>query len=172
MGAKSNIIDSKKNNALHYLTLVMGSWKKDIPENQRNVIIANALNHCSYKDHLKVVGYLITNRRVFLILKDRKESIDEILFILYEQVLLGIYEYEKVVKKYSSRELPTPKGHDHLFEIYPFYNYYIRRLITGGKIRLPYYDPHLARLEAQIHNYDFCSAIDYSGAKGPVVVHL
>ena len=102
--------------------------------------------------------------------KDKKEHIDELLEHFYKQVALGIHEYEKMRHKYTSKEAPLLKKYDQLFKKYPFYNEYIKKLITGQKIKLPYYDPHVTKLEDQIRDYNFCSAIDYSGAKGPVVV--
>jgi len=170
MPTKASMKDAKKEHTTHDLILVMGPWKKDIPENQRNIIIATALNDCSYKGYLKVTGYLITNRRVFLILSDTKEVIDQLLELFYKKVALGIHEYEKMISKYTSKEASLLEEHDALFKKYPFYNWYIKKLITGQKIALPYYDPHVAKLEDQIRDYNFCSAIDYSGAKSPVIV--
>jgi hypothetical protein len=58
----------------------------------------------------------------------------------------------------------------HLFTQYPFTNLYIREIIMGRKVTLPYYDPDLVRLEDYLHNDTFCSALDYAGGKSPVRV--
>ena len=53
---------------------------------------------------------------------------------------------------------------------YPFLNDYIRALITGKEVHIGYYDPYLERLKQYIHNHNYCSALDYSGGKSPVIV--
>lgn len=166
---------TKTKKKLHSQLLVMTAWRKDIPEEQKNIIIANALNYCTYYEGLEIIGYLITKRRVFLIAYSEHTPFNEILRIFFYQVAVGIIEYKTMLQMYDgSKKLLQPDGYSKLFKKFPFYNIFIKKIITGQEkeIDIKYYDPHLARLEDQIHNYNYSSAIDYSGAKSPVVVHI
>jgi len=151
--------------------LVMESWCKEIEEEQRNIIISEALNYCSYYENLEVLGYLITKRRLFLIARSRRVLFDKILTVFYNQVAKGIAAYKKINGGYK-HELVLVNDTHKLFRKYPFYNKYIQKIIIGQQINLPYYDPHLVRLKDQIHNYNYCSALDYAGGKSPVIVHI
>lgn len=153
------------------LLLVMKSWVKNIPENDRNIIISQALNHCVKHKKVKIIGYLITKRRLFLIIIIKNHSLQQVLDGFYEQVALGIIQYEKMRAKYRKEAYLINENYQELFERFPFFNPNIKAIITGQVIKLKYYDPHIARLEDQIKNYNFCSKIDYSGAIGPVIVN-
>ncbi len=156
----------------HSQLLVMNSWRKDIPQEQRNIIIAEALNSCTVDKHFNVTGYLITNRRVFLIGLSETTSFQKILNYFYKKVALGILNYKHTMQHYHEAPHMKHEHSDKLFSEYPFYNIYIRRLITGKTVELPYYDPHLARLETYINGYNYCSALDYEGGKSPVIVTI
>jgi hypothetical protein len=58
----------------------------------------------------------------------------------------------------------------HLFCRQYLVNDYMTMLLTGRTVDLPYYNPHLTILKDKIRKSDFCSAIDYSGGEGPVVI--
>ena len=160
----------------HSQLLVMNSWRHDVPQEQRNIIIAEALNSCTVDKNFNVLGYLITNRRVFLIGSSVTTPFQEILQYFYYRVAVGIISYKRRMHHYKEErheedeEFIKPEDHHNLFMKYPFYNVYIRRLITGKEVNLPYHDPHLERLKDYIHGYNYCSALDYSGAKSPVIV--
>jgi hypothetical protein len=159
----------------HSQLLVMNSWRHDIPQEQRNVIIAEALNSCTVEKNFNVLGYLITNRRVFLIGSSVTTPFQEILHYFYFRVAAGIISYKRRMhhyyeERFENEDAIEPKDYVHLFTKYPFYNVYIRRLITGKEVNLPYHDPHLERLKDYIHRHNYCSALDYSGAKSPVIV--
>ena len=154
----------------HSQLLVMHTWRYEIPQEKRNIIIANALNHCTNDKRFYVVGYLITNRRVFLIGSSETTSFKEVLDYFYYHVDIGILEYKKEIDKYENHGFSNPKPLKKLFTKYPFYNEHIKSLITGKKVTSIYYDPQLARLKNLIHNSNYCSALDYAGGKSPVIV--
>ncbi len=153
-------------NDSHHLVLVIKSWEKEIPTDWRNIIIAKALNYCIYNESLVIKGYLLTKKRLCLIVISESHSIRHILNVFAKEVVKGIYNYENNFGKY----LEESRTFNELFIQYPLYNPYIIKLITGKKIILPYNNPHVTRLEKRIHDYNYCSAIDYSGAIGPVIV--
>jgi len=154
----------------HSRLLVMNSWRLDIPEEHRNIIIANALNNCVLYKSLNLVGYLITSRRLFIIGASENTPFQEILYYFYRCVETGIAEYKKMINDYDDAYHLEHHVHHKLFTPYPFLNDYIRALITGKEVHIGYYDPYLERLKHYIHNHNYCSALDYSGAKGPVIV--
>ncbi|WP_420571489.1 hypothetical protein [Kordia sp.] len=154
----------------HSRLLVMNSWRHDIPQEYRNIIIANALNHCTIHKQLNLIGYLITSRRLFIIGASETTAFQEILYNFYYQVETGIAEYKKRVNEYDDVYHKVHYAQHKLFTPYPFYNDYIRNLIIGKDVELDYYDPYLARLKAYIHNHNYCSALDYAGGKSPVIV--
>ncbi|MFK7748140.1 MAG: hypothetical protein AB8B65_07110 [Kordia sp.] len=155
----------------HYQLLVMHSWRYEIPQEQRNIIIAEALNKCTVDKDFKVYGYLITNRRVFLIGHSKTTPFQKVLQYFYKKVALGIMRYKNRNETYKEKHLLESKVHHNLFTEYPFYNKSIKQSITGHKVEFPYYDPHLKRLQEYIHHHNYCSALDYSGGKSPVIVH-
>jgi hypothetical protein len=163
--------------SIHAITLTIGAWKELFPGDQNNIIIADALNYCTCNDGLTIAGYLITNRRVFLVLEISSAYIESMLVLFYERVRKEIKKKQNVIKGQSWRyesegQTKTDELFVNLFKQYPLVNDHLIRLITGRSVNLLYYSPHLARLKDRIHNYNFCSALDYSGAKGPVIVKL
>ena len=152
------------------IMIIMGAWRKELPVEQGNVIIAEALNYCVHHKDIKIKGYLITRRRLFLIAKKEKHSWDHILKVFSDQVTWGIYAYEKLKRGCGNDEEPDWVLPKKPFKSCPFNNPYIAKLLTGKQIHLAYYNPHIVRLEDQINNYNFCSIIDYKGGKSPVIV--
>lgn len=154
----------------HSQLLVMNSWRHEIPQERRNIIIAEALNSCTIHKDFKLLGYLITNRRLFLIGASEVTPFQEVLQYFYHQVSLGIINYKKMMNHYHDEAYLLSENTHQLFTKYPFYNSYIKNLITGKEVNLQYNDPHLSRLKDYIHNYNYSSAIDYAGGKSPVIV--
>ena len=152
--------------------LVMTSWRHDIPHEVRNIMIAESLNDCTVHKDFNVLGYLITERRIFLIGSSLTTPFQEILEYFYRQVAKRIFQFEKVTHQNDDYD---DYEHDYidyleLFDTYPFYNEYVRQLITGKKIVTSYYDPYVEKLKAYIHDHNYCSALDYAGGKSPVIV--
>ena len=84
----------------HSQLLVLNDWRYEIPTEQRNIILANALNQCANDKKFTIVGYLITNRRVFLIGASETTSFQEILQYFYTKVGIGISAYKKTNNTY------------------------------------------------------------------------
>jgi hypothetical protein len=153
----------------HSFVLGIKSWKKELPNTWRELIIAEVLNYCVCHEGLIIKGYLLAQKRIYLIAINESQSMENVLTILSKQVAKGIYEYES--RRDNNYEAPLiSKIFDDLFIKHPLYNQYIIKLITGKKIISPYYNRYVVWLENKIRNYNYFSAIDYSGAKGPVLV--
>ena len=96
----------------------------------------------------------------------------EVLEEFSNHVASKIRSYQEMINLYNANEDMVMELSRKLFKTYPFFNPYIKKLITGEPISLGYYNPHLARLEANIEHYNFCSAKDYKGIEGPVVIEI
>ena len=169
-------IDSEKHHAAKEqvipLELLICSWKNEFSLHECKVMIAEALNYCVYRHRMKIAGYLVTKRRLCLVLKIEEQHLEEMLQHFYRELRKEIRqrlqlreEIRKDLETLLAEGKPTS-----LFIQYPLQNYMLIRLITGRSVYLPYYSPYLARLTDKINMENFCSAVDYSGAKGPVVV--
>ncbi len=152
---------------------VMNSWSNPIPQVTRNIIVADALNHCIESGELLVIGYLIKNQCVFLIGFSRNINIEETLNNFFRQVAFEIeayYQRKNTYGNYKIADSLKTGSYAYIFTPYPFTDDYIKSIIMGREVNLPYYDPRLARLEDYLHNDNFCSALDYAGGKSPVLV--
>jgi hypothetical protein len=155
----------------HSQLLVMHSWRKEIPLAHRNIIIAEALNSCTVDENFHITGYLITNRRVFVVGWSETTPFQRILQHFYRKVAEGIFNYKKHTYQLEDEPYLEARHTNTLFTTYPFYNNHIRTLITGKKLVSAYYDPHIERLKEYIKYHNYCSALDYDGGKSPVFVN-
>ncbi|GAB2808547.1 hypothetical protein [Ferruginibacter profundus] len=152
---------------VYELVFIIGPWRKAYTAYRYKLLICRALNKCIGQFGFTVVGYLLTNTRLCLVLvKDTGISLEELQKSFYSMVYEEL-NAEPVMtdESKSSKEIVYP-----LFKYYPIVNDYLSKLMTNRKADPGYYDPDLARLEKYIANYNFCSAIDYRGATGPVNV--
>lgn len=151
-------------------TLCLKDWRREVPEEVRNLIFSNAVNFCIEAKILEVVGYLMSSHKIRVIL-DRKNS--EVLhglelFTTLVEEALSLYHKEQKTGDdlYSGPKFPK----NQLFGVTKFQNFRLARLITGRPVTPPYEDPYVQRLKRFIAYCNFCSAVDYSGAIGPVNV--
>ena len=159
------------------MTLLPGDWRKDFTELECQVMIAEALNTCVYNDDMKIAGYLITRRRLCLILLADPAHVAEQLQQFYKELRKEIAHRLQRRKNihdliFEKQELTAVDKHAALFIKFPMQNYMLVSLLTGRKVELPYYSPYLARLQDRVNAQNFCSAMDYTGAKSPVMVTL
>ncbi len=157
----------------HKLELYVGKWGEFFSEQEIKIIIAVALNYCTQNATLKIIGYLIIGEQVSLIVAGTKEQWDKVSTVFYEQTARRVTEFLKQNKSDNLSSWENENSSEQLnglYEPYPFTNQYLTLLLTGQKIDLPYYNAEVVQLKDQVASYDFCSALDYSGAKGPVLV--
>jgi hypothetical protein len=154
-------------------TLKIGKWKSLFPRNELLILVSESLN-LTLKHHRfceTLVGYLITDKRVCLILQpDSQPFLDNFYLNTRDEIMRRLDQLDKNFLKKRLHELEINLGDltHHLFEQRNLLRNELYWLMLGKEVKLPYYSPHLARLKDRIHNYPYCSAIDYSGAKGPV----
>ncbi len=157
---------------LHAVTLVAGDWRRLFTEMEFKLLIAEALNTCSHIMGMRIAGYLITRRRICLVLKVHRKYLKMILerfqYVLFEIVIAACERRKR--ERFNSCGPEHEIVLAHLFRPFHLYNEHLILLLTGRKIKIPYYDHRLERMQAKLHNYPFCSVPDYVGAEGPVAI--
>ncbi|CAD0009121.1 hypothetical protein [Flavobacterium salmonis] len=176
---KSISITIEKRLHEHKIELRIGNWSKKFDLNYVNIIIAMTLNHCTKNKDFIIKGYLITSKTVYLILKTNEKTFDNLLkkieihihFLLkiHKKQIQNSYENDFIADEEDSTFYTIRRP---LFKLQPLKNEHLVLLITGKKVVLPYYNRELEDLKLFIRNHPFCSAIDYSGAIGPVDMTL
>ncbi|GEM_PF-5391198 len=193
---QSNISNTRKKPEAFYisLTLVIGGWKKWFSEQEYRLIIAEALNyrdpergsrerpyvpnpcideHDYYKkkNELTVAGYLITERRVCLILEGLPEEVDRQIDIfcchVWEEIKCRLKERRNY---FELLELEENAHFRTLFEKTTLINQELIQLLIGRELKYRYNISTVERMKATLSASEFCSVIDYSGAEGPVFV--
>ena len=161
-------------------TLKIGKWNKLFRPVYYKTLIAEALNKTVCKGEFKntIAGYLISNRRLCLVLKIEQKKTGQMLQIFYARVRdeirkhLDTMDRPRLKSFLESEQVSFGDIAEGLFKEYELKNKPLIKLITGRKVELPYYDPQLKRLKDHIKDYPFCSAIDYLGGEGPVLVKV
>jgi len=180
------------------LTLVIGPWKKLFPPKEFQLIIAEALNYRNpvrkhrgkrkeppYKydpcideksyyhvnNELTISGYLITQRRVCLILKAKPSDFDRLYGIFNCHVKQEIKR--RIDDRHFNKGLLSEGLDfllDDLFTKAPLINPQLIQFLIGKEYYQLYNVSSLQRMKASLWKYSYCSVIDYSGALGPVFV--
>lgn len=167
-------IDAPADIPVNALLLKTGLWKQHFPDDQNKLMIAQALNYCTYHKGLHIVGYLITSSNLYLVLRIEKVDISNMLAVFYDALRKEIKQHQEYLKNQQPQAdgIRTKAGEAFtgLFTQYDLLNYKLIRLITGQPTDEIFYDPQLAWLKKRLQHYNFCSIIDYSGAKGPVKI--
>ena len=174
------IIENKPNiNARlpkHSIELVIGKWARWFDSEKTKLLIVEALNEwTANEERLELNGYFITDYSVYLLVKVAKSSFHKKLSIFYEIVIKLIEQSHNYSKRnyIDDLEFLDSKPLHHLpFEKRIFLNHDLIRLMLGKKIYSTYYDLEQVYLINNIKHYNYCSAIDYSGAISPVHVTL
>ena len=155
-----------------------GEWSKLVGEKQTKVIIAVALNYYPslLGSEVKIFAYTLISNNLYLVARGSDGDIYSFLPDFYELVQIGIQDFfsELQEQKVHFREqvsLDKITQVNNLFTEHRFRNNFLLSLIIGQKISLPYFDPKYNKLQHKIQTSNFSSAVDYSGAKGPVIIY-
>ncbi|WP_163411024.1 hypothetical protein [Flavobacterium ajazii] len=175
---KSISIIIKKQLYSHEAELKLGDWKNQFHLDYVKTLIAMALNYCTENNDLVVNGYLITDKALYLIVKTNDKTFDSSIKKIENHIHFLLENHTKELKSIDKYNFETNDENTFfsirkpLFKIYPLKNEHLIQLLTGKKVTLTYFDRKLEDLKLLIRNHPFCSAIDYSGAIGPVEVGL
>lgn len=153
-----------------YFNLLPRGWKNRFTSEQLKFFIAQNLNACACmeKNNLKITGYLITGRRLILIVRCKEGELSLVMDSFYKHVR---YELRKRWQEdLYHKEIEYENDNQEIFREYRLYDDILAKLITGKKIRQKYYSPYVAQLENYISRSSYSSALDYSGGKGPVIL--
>jgi hypothetical protein len=167
-------IDMPADRPVNALLLKTGFWKQHFPDEQNKLMIAQALNYCTYHKGLQILGYLITSSNLYLVLRIEKADISNMLAIFYDALRKEIKQHQEYLKnqKPQGDGIRTKAGEAFtgLFTQYDLLNHKLIQVITGQPTNEFFHDPQLAWLKRCLQHYNFCSIKDYSGAKGPVKI--
>jgi len=158
--------------------LRMGKWRHAFDKYQYKTMVAVALNACTDQATedfwVKIAGYLITEKKLVIVWRIAKGEPERIFHFFETRLRAEIRKMKKYMEEYRGEKSLVPEIdiHERLFEIPLLYQNRLVKLITGQQVKLPYYDPQLARLKTYLHRENFCSVLDYTGAKGPVIVEV
>ncbi len=170
------ITENKQDLTKHSFELVIGIWKVWFSAEKIKLLIAEALNEwTAHEKKMELNGYLITDYSVYLIVQTHKINFDHLLSVFYEIMIKSIEHHHHHLKIYFGDDLEFINSkllYQQPFEKRKFFNDDLTRLMLGKKIRSTYYDLEKAYLISNIKHYNYCSAIDYSGAISPVEVIL
>jgi len=174
---KSISITIEKRLHEHKIELRIGNWSKKLDLNYVNTLIAMTLNHCTKDKDFIIKGYLMTSKTIYLIVKTNEKIFDNLLNKIEKHVYLLLKTHKKEIQNcyendFMDEDTAFYTIRKPLFKLYSLKNGHLVQLITGKKVLLPYYNRELEDLKLLIRNHPFCSAIDYSGAIGPVNVTL
>jgi len=156
--------------------LLAGAWKEALEEYDYKNLLAETLSYCVKKRDMDLVGYLITGKKVYLVVFIKPSKLGAMLSVFFTELKQRLDDWKREQKHKatlfhnSTTTLVLPASAEALFVRRPFSDPYLLSLITGHEVDLPYYDPQLERLKDRIKAERFCSAVDYSGGKGPVVL--
>lgn len=151
-----------------YCNLLIGRWKCRFSLEQLKLFLVENLNYCVEMEGLRITGYFITGRRLFLILKCIEDESSSPLEGFYKQVRQQLRNRWQEFLYY--KEVDAGNRDVEIFREDNTVNEVLVKLITGEKVRLDYYSPGVAKLKNYIQNYKYSSALDYSGGKGPVIL--
>jgi hypothetical protein len=138
-------------------------------------MIAEALNYCTCNGQMVIKGYLVTCKRVCLVLETEKEKIKDMLAVFYSALQKEIQQYTKRMGKVpvttgDNEDAAEEEGaFTQLYRECPFVNQALVKLITGGMLYSSYHDPCVEKLKNMVRNNNYCSAIEYAGGKGMVI---
>ncbi|WGH75715.1 hypothetical protein P8625_00705 [Tenacibaculum tangerinum] len=154
----------------HAFLLYLKLWRKEIPVACRNVIIAEALNHCVYYENMMIKGYWLRDKKLYLIIHTEAQNVEELLEVFAKQVLRGIHQYNQQKEKYTGMVKKANVGNE-LFLKFPLNDVVLQKLLTGKKIA-QVYTQYVVKITNQMNQSNYCSVVDYSGALGPVKVTI
>ena len=158
------------------VSLRIGAWRELFNDQAGMMIISDALNECVVNNIFTLAGYLITARRVFLVIYPKGPDAESMLFAFYDTVRRAVRHHADG-SKYAGQQTSQQRDRMLMDELlkHPFHRQYcindhLERLVTGRRVNLPYHSPHLDVLKDKVRRAVFCSAIEYRGGEGPVII--
>ncbi|MEO8237522.1 MAG: hypothetical protein ABI576_05385 [Flavobacterium sp.] len=171
------VVPEEENLYYYKMTLKIGNWRKYFDQNYVNTIIAMGLHFFTKKDQILFNGFLITSQNVYLMIQTKEETIESTVNKIELRIIYLLKNNPKKVKInrddisfIADDESFFYEAQRPLFKIHPLRNEHLEKLITGKKVKLPYFDRTLQSLKATIHNHPYCSAISYLGGISAVKV--
>ncbi|SJZ87319.1 hypothetical protein [Sediminibacterium ginsengisoli] len=157
--------------------LKAGNWKTQLTDHEYELLIAGILNDRVQLHELVINGYLLKKDSLYLVIETHCSDGTRSLNHAFSRMEERVRQYMQT--RWLARNIPAPEilpdtteDQTPFFERHPLTDQHLIQLITGGKATLPYNDPHIAEIKESIRSARFCSALDYAGGQGPVLVKL
>jgi hypothetical protein len=156
------------------LSLQLEHWTTCFDPDEVKLLLAESLNACIVQQgheqktaiRLSVEAYLITYRHLFLVLSCPKGRLAECMRRFKEHIKIRLITWPYK----NGQQPPGEELLGELFKMHPLHNQVLLRLICGKKPSNESFDPQVTRLEHYIHSHNYCSAMDYAGRNGPVIL--
>lgn len=168
---KSKVIIYETKRKRHIFKLVYKNWHHHIPNELRKIMIAESMNRAILEKKIKIHGYLIMESNMILYVEEIGK---------HTEVLERFHDcFNATFKAYLDEKeqngeminLNFYRAITSFFLEQQLFDKNLVLLLTGRKVNKAYHDPNLLRWKALLKQTKYCSIIDYSGGKSPVLVH-
>lgn len=156
------------------IVLVMKTWTKYFTQEQLYLVLAETLNETILTTKMKLVGYLLYQKRIYLIVESHHNDEDKFVKVfvkLLSQKLSNLAIERNKVEKFL-KERANYKDPMELFYRYPLDDFNLKLLLKGEVPNLGYYDPKLEMTKNFLRHYNYSSFKNYHHEKGPVLMFI
>lgn len=179
---------SKQANPIEYINtariLKLKGWKKLFPNLQCKLMISKALNYCSKNKGLKLAGYLITDRNLYIVPYNTASKVDEIICDLELYLKIEIareLKFNKELRKGKPNETDSIQNlleyKRKVFDVFYLLNVNLIEVLTRKipAVQGDFYNPEMAKIIDMTAQATFCSvpalkSIELGLETGPVYV--
>jgi hypothetical protein len=163
---------------LQPLTLRLTDWKDYFLDSQCKLMLAKGLNYCIHSNGMRVVGYLMTNKNLFLILRNKGE-VQDLMHLLDEYLKIEIHNQlrlRRMLLGKDDEEIDFSWNEElrATFERFPLINQDLIKALSGIPFEKRYYSAEIERIKDLTENNNFCSAPHYENKDwiGPVELDI
>jgi hypothetical protein len=156
------------------IVLVMKTWTKYFTQEELYLVLAETLNETILTTKMKLVGYMLYQKRIYLIVESQHNDEDKFVKVfvkLLSQKLSNLAIDRNNVEKFL-KERANYKDPMDLFYRYPLDDHNLKLLLKGEVPNLGYYDPKLEMTKNFLRHYNYSSFKNYHHEKGPVLMFI
>lgn len=147
-------------------------WSVHLEDYELKLMAVEALNQVLVETTIRLKGYLITSKKIFLIFHQSKEAVGDFFDLFFEKMIKKLMFYARnlnVLEQYLKEEKLLVSE---LFRIDDFIDFRREGLLTGENIEPAYEDPEFKEMKDLVRNNDYASYHYYFGVKGPILMEL
>ncbi|RYU91657.1 hypothetical protein EWM62_06880 [Mucilaginibacter terrigena] len=136
---------------------------------EHKILIARTLNELVSKGQLVIYGYLINVTEIYLVPACEKRELGAVQKLITD-ALKRMMRSDKTTGDIMNKGYKIVDMHSAELNCIVIEDALVTSLFTGGRLRSPFNKYYYRKLQKQILNGDFSSAIEYSGGVGPVIM--